>query len=569
MGERELIVMVKKSAGVRASARRVSSVTGTDVSPLANLLAAEGAAMEPLFGMHEDLQRAEAAELARAAVTPVPDLSVFYRVHAPDEKLEALAEQLRQLDFVDAAYVQPPPDVPRVRFGIREVLPSPAPAPAATPDFTSRQGYLGPAPVGIDARFAWTQAGGTGVGVNIIDCENAWNFNHEDLQTNKGGVVVGTAVGDNNHGTAVLGEFGGDNNGIGVTGICFDARVRAASFSLGVAATIKAAASSLSAGDILLLEVHIPGPNSTPPFVGSPGDGQVGYIACEFWEANFQAIQFAVARGVIVVEAAGNGRQNLDDPIYNTPPPGSPPTWTNPFNRTNRDSGAIVVGAGDPPPGTHGRNSDSLGFNETYVDRARCGFSNFGSVVDCQGWGFEVTSTGYGDLQGGADPNRFYTDVFSGTSSASPIVVGAIGCVQGILRNRSLPLLTPASARSFLRSSGSAQQDAPGRPSTQRIGNRPDLKQLIPLATGGGTITTGHAPQPEFFPVPSDEVPMLPAPVAPLSVPAPQVSGPVAAVPPSRSNAVAIVGVVGIAAVMGMVATAGIVGAVAISKDNS
>jgi hypothetical protein len=36
-------------------------------------------------------------------------------------------------------------------------------------------------------------------------------------------------------------------------------------------------------------------------------------------------------------------------------------------------------------------------------------------------------------------------------------------------------LLTPISARNLLRSLGSPQQDAPGRPATQRIGNRPDL----------------------------------------------------------------------------------------------
>src|SRR3712207_7066620 len=47
---------------------------------------------------------------------------------------------------------------------------------------------------------------------------------------------------------------------------------------------------------------------------------------------------------------------------------------------------------------------------------------------------FEVTSTGYGDLQGGANRDEWYIDEFSGTSSASPIIVGAIGCVQGILR---------------------------------------------------------------------------------------------------------------------------------------
>jgi hypothetical protein len=45
------------------------------------------------------------------------------------------------------------------------------------------------------------------------------------------------------------------------------------------------------------------------------------------------------------VEAGGNGAENLDDIIYKTRPPDFPANWTNPFNRNNRDSGAIVVGA--------------------------------------------------------------------------------------------------------------------------------------------------------------------------------------------------------------------------------
>ena len=94
----------------------------------------------------------------------------------------------------------------------------------------------------------------------------------------------------------------------------------------------------------------------------------------------------------------------------------------------NPSSDAVFVGAGNPPSGIHGRTPVNPGWNETYVDRARCGFSNYGSRVDCQGWGFEVTSTGYGSLQGGGSRDLWYTDTFSGTSSASPIVTGVLGC---------------------------------------------------------------------------------------------------------------------------------------------
>jgi len=40
------------------------------------------------------------------------------------------------------------------------------------------------------------------------------------------------------------------------------------------------------------------------------------------------------------------------------------------------------------------------------------------------------------------------------------------------------PLLTPATARQMLRDTGSPQQDEPGRPVSQRIGKRPNLRQI-------------------------------------------------------------------------------------------
>ena len=117
------------------------------------------------------------------------------------------------------------------------------------------------------------------------------------------------------------------------------------------------------------------------------------------------------------------------------------------------------------------------------MDRARCGFSNYGRRIDCQGWGWEVTSTGYGDLPGAvSDRNRWYTDEFSGTSSASPIITATLASVQGILKAAGRPLLTPTQAVQLLRVTGSPQQDAPGRPASERIGNRPDLRQLIAAA---------------------------------------------------------------------------------------
>jgi hypothetical protein len=51
--------------------------------------------------------------------------------------------------------------------------------------------------------------------------------------------------------------------------------------------------------------------------------------------------------------------------------------------------------------------------------------------------------------------------------------------MQGVLRAAGRPLLTPRTARDLLRATGSAQQDGPNGPRSARIGNRPDLRQMI------------------------------------------------------------------------------------------
>jgi hypothetical protein len=470
--EPELVVVANREADLRATREGLASAEEANVDPLNQLLREARAEIEPFFGESEERLRRAAAQ-PTATGEEAPDLSVFYRVDARGD-LESVAQALLDSDVVEAAYVVPPAEPAEVLDGdvLNAMTPAAEDAPPASPDFTSRQGYLNRAPDGIDARHAWTVPGGRGSGVNIIDVEGAWQFTHEDLRKNQGGVVSGVQIPDvdwRNHGTAVIGEFGGDRNGFGVVGIAPAARVRAASIldaqgRASSARAIRRAADALDAGDIILIELHRPGPRAT-------GQGQFGYIAIEWWEQDFAAIRYATSHGIIVVEAAGNGAQNLDDPIYSQRPPGFPQSWRNPFNRDNRDSRAVVVGAGAPPPGTHGRNHGP--------DRSRLDFSNWGAMVDAQGWGREVTTTGYGDLQGGPNEDLWYTDQFSGTSSASPIVVGAIACLQGVARAHSRPLLRPLGARKILRNTGSAQQDAPGRPASQRIGKRPDLRTAI------------------------------------------------------------------------------------------
>ncbi|MEU5774010.1 S8 family peptidase [Streptomyces venezuelae] len=488
--QQELIVVARPEARLRAGERDVRSASGSDVSALNMFLTDEQLTLEPLFGNEDRLQ---AAAPSATGGDDVPDLALFYRVRGGDDRPDELRARMAALPGIDTAYVKPgavpasidpsptqPHDLDEATRRRKEGMP-------ATPDFTSRQGYLKPAPEGIDARWAWQRIGGSGEGVTVVDIEGAWQLRHEDLAAKLAGVVVGTPLQDlawRNHGTAVIGVIGGDRNSLGITGIVPEAVTATASFQpLGTAATIHAAAERLNPGDIILLELHRPGPK----FDFGPRDDQKGYIAIEWWPDDYAAVRYATAKGVLVVGAAGNGAESLDDAVYERRPDGFPSWWRNPFNPSNRSSGAVLVGAGAPPPGTHGRDHGP--------DRSRLAFSNYGARVDAQGWGRETTTTGGfwdrpGDLQGGADEIAWYTDTFSGTSSASPIVVGALASLQGMLKAAGQQPMTPDRARATLRATGSPQQDAPGRPASQRIGNRPDLKaavtNLLPSAVGSG-----------------------------------------------------------------------------------
>ena len=132
-----------------------------------------------------------------------------------------------------------------------------------------------------------------------------------------------------------------------------------------------------------------------------------------YWPDDLTAIQYAVGRGVIVVEAAANGAQHLDDPLYGGPGPGFRPHRPNPFHRDGLDSGSILVGAGAPAGGRRG------------PDRSRLRFSNWGTALDAQGWGRDVATTG--GLEGGpdeahpgTDEDAWYTGAFGGHVERRP-----------------------------------------------------------------------------------------------------------------------------------------------------
>ncbi len=339
--------------------------------------------------------------------------------------------------------------------------PQDLPPPPIPPDFQPSQRHLRHASNGISAENAWSFPGGTGAGIRVCDIEYSFNSAHADLPavTTIGATVV-DPFNSPQHGTAVIGTLGALSNGIGVTGIAPGASYYFAGANTlngySVGAAIVAALTVLSAGDVIVLEQQAFGPGNV-------------LVPCEWDVTIYNAIQTAVGNGVIVVEAAGNGAQNLDSATFTT---GNGGHW--PFLPQN-DSGAIIVGGGASPFGT-------------FVDRSRLNFSCYGSTVDLQGWGELVCTTGFGALYSSEGINQYYTSTFNGTSSATPVVAGACVVVQGVHKAKTGTVLTPQQMRNLLRATGSAQLDGVN-PAAQNIGPRPDIAAAI-QALGDASATT-------------------------------------------------------------------------------
>jgi len=376
------------------------------------------------------------------AATTFDERARWVRVLAPTRmQADVVVARLLADRGIEQAFVAPEIALATRIEHTRAIAAADDSCPITTPSFESYQGYLGPAPHGIDAPAAWRR-GQRGAGVWFADIEGGWNDAHEDLPGDRIKHVGGTKFKDpawRAHGTAVLGEVVGRDNGKGVVGIAPDVE-RVFTSSIGgttVANAIDVAAKNLRAGDVLLIELQGGGPRGR-------------YLPVEYWDDVFDAIRAATRRGVVVIEAAGNGGEDLDHKAYKRK-----------FDRAQRDSGAIMVGAGGPPRGG-------------FADRERLDFSNYGGRVDVQGWGRKVATLDYGDLQACSGADRHYTGEFSGTSSASPIVAGAAVIVQGVARSRGR-LLTPLQIRDLLRSTGTPQAGD----TSQQIGPRPDLERAI------------------------------------------------------------------------------------------
>jgi serine protease len=452
-----IILKFKEGTGIHLQGQGFAAPNASSLPQLESALERFGVApdtIKRLFPLPEqEVRQMREAAQARSG-RELADLNLYYSIELPEgADIEAFADALNDLPYVELA----------------RPAPVPAPPPAMdleppTPSFVGGQGYLAAPPTGIgalDARVAATQ----GAGITIADIEYHWVWDHEDFDNifaAETGPYITTNDPQGDHGTAVLGQLVGANNEYGVTGIVPAAAViitpvQTEAYGYSPAAAINLAAAYLRPGDIMLIEQQI-----CVCGVACPTDGsQLGLGPQEWEQPTFDAISIATGLGITVVEAAGNGRVDLDHPACQDR-----------FNRNVRDSGAIIVGAGHP------------------VYRWRLDFSSYGSRVDLQGWGEGVYTTGRGNLFDPGDPRQRYTHDFNGTSSASPMVAGAAAAIQSVLITSGYGPLSPGQVRELLVVTGTPQWAE----HQSIIGPLPNLPAALDLLFGA--VASASAPQP-------------------------------------------------------------------------
>jgi thermitase len=325
----------------------------------------------------------------------------------------------------------------------------------------------------IQAAEAWEITTGAPVLIAVLD--TGVDAGHPDLT---GKVLPGMNVftrsadanDDNGHGTAVAGLIAATaDNGIGIAGLCWGCQILPVK-------VLSARGSGSDAGVAFGMRWAVD--QGARVINMSLGGGEDSHTLRE-------AVQYALDRGVVIVAASGNERQEGNLPNY----PAAYPE-------------VLAVGATGP-------------------DDVLTGFSNTGDYLDLTAPGVGLWTT----LPGG----RYGTP--NGTSFASPHIAGAAGLVLSLRSD-----LGWYDVGCILRTT-SDDRGAPG-PDPEYGWGRLNLLRAVQLAgsyQGCPQDPPAPAPQPTTEPLPAPEP--LPVPEPPVAVPPAAAPPPFAPVPPPPPDA--------------------------------
>ncbi len=362
----------------------------------------------------------QAQAVAKQQGVDVPNLGNFVTLHFPAEAdTQRIAKELGQLSEVERAVAVPkaiPPQTP-----LNEPLVGSSDQVVLNPvTGMENQWYV----YRCRANHAWSMASGNGVVIADID----WGYrtSHQDLSSRldmshaynsyDGGTNVSTGA-HVYHGTGVMGIAGGADNNLGMAGIAYGSTLWPVQADSGPGASLGGnswaraidwvrTANSGGRRKIINLEVQ----------TGSFGN-------YEMVPSVNAAIRTAIAHGVVVCVAAGNG---------------------------NRDAG--IDDSGNPIPET---GSILVGATEYHATQnRRAWFSNFAArVVVC------APGDSSHDLTCNSSADDAYRNGFGGTSGATPKVAGTAALMLDIN-----PDLTHAEIRTLLNSTGTAVVTDTGKP---------------------------------------------------------------------------------------------------------
>ncbi len=422
-------VCVKLAEGTDAELRagELVSRAGTDLGAVARWF--RTARAEPLVGSvpraQLDAWHAHACAVLPAGRRP-GHLGLWFRLRTDGVAAsEALIAALRSEPLVEHVH-------PEGRF-----VPASAEAPRlddippTTPSFTALQNSHDPTPLGHGARLVAGVFGARGQGIGLRMIEESYFLGHEDV----GKLVAANFLGpvpipdafQSRHALSGCSIVCADRNIYGITGL---ADLVAPKFigmdvSGGFESSLALALANSQPGDVVLAVLMLL----------VPGLGPGTWLPVEFLQSVFDATLTVTANGRHVVVPAGNGNRSLDDPAL-----------FGRFDRNFRDSGAIMVGAS---------NAGAL---------QRASFSNWGARIDAHSWGAQVVSCGYGDLfWPNNDDLQAYTQLATGTSSATPHIAAVVAAIQGACKRQLGQVLTNQQLLAILRTHGATTPDVIGR----------------------------------------------------------------------------------------------------------